>query len=239
MKKFFYSILFIFGILLIAGTVFLLTLPDVAKLAEKNPATTSYIKSNYPESFEPNIIWVKNMKIPRFLKDCIRVSEDASFYQHKGYNLEEIEESLKAHFNDGKKLRGASTITQQLVKNLYLTTDRSLTRKIKELLLTIKMEEKLSKVRIFEIYLNVIEFGKGIFGIENAARKLFDKNLEGLTKEECIRMACLIPAPTKYKPYCNSRRYRFKINWLLDTLFKYKYVSRSEYQKIKESIKNG
>lgn len=231
-------IILILSVIALSGIVlfYLSTLPDVSKLIKNNPKSTTYIKNNYPKSFNPKIIWVKNKNIPKFLKDCIRIAEDGSFYTHKGYNLEEIKNSLSSHFKKGKKLRGASTITQQLAKNLFLSKERTFSRKIKELFITIELEKKLSKKRIFEIYLNTIEFGKGIFGIQNAANYYYKKSVQNLSKEECLRLTGVISAPTKFSPYCNSRRFKFKIKWLLDTLYKFTYITDDEYQKIKKGI---
>jgi monofunctional biosynthetic peptidoglycan transglycosylase len=117
--------------------------------------------------------WIDFEAIPKLLRETVRVTEDASFYQHKGLDFEELKEALKKNWEKKEYVRGASTITQQLAKNLYLSTEKSVIRKIKEYLIVIRLERNLTKDRIFTIYLNVIEWGPGIFGVEAASQTFF------------------------------------------------------------------
>jgi monofunctional biosynthetic peptidoglycan transglycosylase len=153
----------------------------------------------YSSSLQRPKDWVPLNEISRYLKGAIISSEDGKFYQHPGYDIEELRDAI----NDGvvkqkKKVRGASTITQQLVKNLFFQTDRSLWRKSKELILTLWLEEHVSKDKILESYLNIIEYGKGIYGISAASRHYFNKKPKQLTPRESAFLAMLLPSPVRY-----------------------------------------
>jgi monofunctional biosynthetic peptidoglycan transglycosylase len=161
------------------------------------------------------------------------VTEDAAFYQHQGVDLNELKAAIKKNWRKGKFVRGASTITQQLAKNLYLTTEKSVIRKIKEYLITRRLEKRLSKNRIFDLYLNVIEFGPGIFGVQAATRHFFNKDVSQLNLEEMIRLTAVIPKPLNENPTRNSSWVKWKASWILDTLLRYKYIEQNEYQIVK------
>lgn len=143
--------------------------------------------------------WVPLNKISKRLRGAIISSEDGKFYTHPGYDIEELQDAIK----DGvvkrkKKVRGASTITQQLIKNLYFQSDRSLWRKSKEMALTLWIEDNVEKDRILETYLNVIEYGDNLYGIKDAARYYFKKDPANLTARESAFLAMLLPSPKRY-----------------------------------------
>jgi monofunctional biosynthetic peptidoglycan transglycosylase len=137
-------------------------------------------------------IWVPYTAISSTLKSAILIGEDDAFYQHEGYDLEQIKESFIKNWEEKRFARGASTITQQLAKNLYLSTSKSPFRKLKEFLIARRLEETLSKRRILEIYLNVIEWGDGIYGAEAASRTYFRKPARDLTIREAALLAALV-----------------------------------------------
>lgn len=149
--------------------------------------------------------WVPMSKISRHLINAVIVSEDGMFYEHEGIDWYELGESIEKNFEKGKAARGGSTISQQLSKNLYLSTSKDPIRKLKELVITLRMERTLSKRRILEIYLNVIEWGNGVFGAEAAAKKYFGKSAALLTREEAAQLAAVIPSPRKHQPNVLSR----------------------------------
>ena len=217
-------------------------LPDVGNLERNNPRSTALMLQRFREAKDANkemVIrqqWVSFEQIPQLLKDTIRVTEDAAFYQHQGVDLEELKAALKKNWQKGGYVRGASTITQQLAKNLYLTTDKSIIRKIKEFLITRRLEKQLSKSRIFALYLNVIEFGPGIFGVQAAANQFFGKDVSRLNLEEMVRLTAVIPKPLKEKPTHNSSWIKWKTGWILDTLLRYKYIDQNEYQVVKAKL---
>lgn len=147
------------------------------------------------------------------LKHAVIAAEDGMFYEHEGVDWYEVKESLKKDIKKGRFARGASTITQQLAKNLFLSTSKNPVRKIKEVLIAWMMEDELSKSRILELYLNLIEWGNGIFGAEAASLTFFGKHASELTREEAVCLAAVIPSPLKHQPNASSRylRYRTKI----------------------------
>ncbi len=140
---------------------------------------------------------------PAILKSIISI-EDGKFFIHKGIDWKELKTSLKVNKRRGRSARGASTITMQLAKNLYLTTNKSILRKAKEFLITFRMEKELPKKAILENYINAVEWGDGIFGIDRAASEYFDKDPDKLTVNECSRLAAVIPSPLRHKPNTNS-----------------------------------
>lgn len=149
------------------------------------------IQKNKPKS------WVTLNSISKHAKNAIVISEDWGFFQHNGVDFEQIKEAVK-DAGDGKKLRGASTISQQLIKNIFLSSERSFTRKFKEIILVREMEDVVSKEKILETYLNVVEFGEGIYGINAASKYYFNKKPSELTPRESAFLAMLLPSPKKY-----------------------------------------
>jgi monofunctional biosynthetic peptidoglycan transglycosylase len=213
-----------------------LGLPDVTVLRSQNPKNTALMLQRYRQAQNngKDLIvrqqWVSFERIPKLLKDTIRVSEDAGFYRHQGVDFTELKAAIKKNWQKGKYVRGASTITQQLAKNLYLSTDKTITRKIKELLIAKRLEKHLKKNRIFHLYLNIIEFGRGIFGVEAASRYFFHKDVSRLSLEEIVCLTSVIPRPLKENPTQNSRWLKWKAGWILDTLRKNKYIDRTQYR---------
>jgi monofunctional biosynthetic peptidoglycan transglycosylase len=160
----------------------------------------------------------------------VLISEDSAFFQHSGYDLEQIKESARRNWREGRFARGASTITQQLAKNLYLSTSKNPLRKIRELFIAQEMERTLTKQRIFEIYLNVIEWGDGIYGIEPAARRYFGKGARELLPEEAAILAAMIPNPRRYTPARNLRYLERRKGEILSRLARYSYLPQEEYE---------
>ena len=233
---------FVIGVptaLAVGALLIYLSLPDVGDLERENPRSTALMLQRFREAKEAkkdlNIRqqWVSFDQIPRLLKDTIRVTEDAAFYKHEGVDLHELKAAIKKNWQKGEYARGASTITQQLAKNLYLTTDKSMVRKIKEFLITRRLEKQLSKNRIFDLYLNVIEFGPGIFGVQAAARHFFGKDVSRLNLEEMVRLTTVIPKPLKETPTSNSSWVKWKAGWILDTLLRYQYIDQNQYRVVK------
>ena len=183
-----------------------LTLPDVRRLATQNPRTTSFMELRKREAAESGRAfsirqrWVPYGQISSHLRRAVLVAEDAAFFDHDGIDLKELRASLEANWEEGRFTRGASTITQQLAKNLYLSPSRNPVRKLKELLITRRLEAALSKRRILELYLNVIEWGDGIFGAEAAAETYFGKSAASLLPDEAALMAGAIINPREHNP---------------------------------------
>jgi monofunctional biosynthetic peptidoglycan transglycosylase len=189
-----------------------LTLPDVRALATTNPRSTAFIELRKREAEDAghklNIRqrWVPYPQIANTLRRAVVVTEDSAFFDHEGVDIKELRASLEANWEEGRFTRGGSTITQQLAKNLYLSPSKNPIRKLKELLITRRLEAALTKRRILEIYLNVIEWGDGIFGAEAASRAYFGKPAAALSAEEAALLAGAIINPREHSPARPTRR---------------------------------
>ena len=191
-----------------------LTLPDVRTLATRNPATTAFIELRRREAVDdgrkPRRVqrWVRYEAISSNLRKAVLVAEDDAFWTHDGVDVEQLKESIEANLAKGNAARGGSTITQQLAKNLYLSPSKNPLRKLRELLIARRLEASLSKRRIFEIYLNVIEWGDGIYGAEAASRTYFGKSAAALSPEEAALLAGAIINPRVHSPAHPTPRLR-------------------------------
>ncbi len=190
-----------------------LSLPNnsLQKFRRTNPFRTALMEQRSEEAasqgktLKINQTWVPLARMSPFLIHAVIVSEDGTFYEHDGVDWYEMEKSIQKNIEKGKAARGGSTITQQLAKNLFLSTSKNPLRKVKELIIALRMERILSKKRILELYLNVIEWGNGTYGAEAAARKYFGKPASDLTRDEAVRLAAVIPSPLKHQPNLDSR----------------------------------
>jgi len=189
-----------------ASAYLYLSLPDVRPLRKQNPATTAFMELRAREADKAGKkprkvqLWVAYERISPSLKRAVIVAEDAAFFSHEGVDLAELEKSFEDSWQKGKRMRGGSTITQQLAKNLYLSPSRNPVRKVEELLIARRLEAELSKRRILELYLNVIEWGDGIWGAEAAARSYFQKPASALGPDESALLAASIINPRRYSP---------------------------------------
>jgi len=211
----------------------LITFPGISRLKTENPTTTSMIEFRKSEAVsegkEPKqyMIWTPMEQISPNLAKAVLAGEDSRFFEHNGFDWEAIEKAWDEAVKEGEKeakeegdydpndwippmpsfKRGASTVTQQLAKNLYLSEDRNFLRKGREAVYTYFLERNLSKKRILEIYLNVIEWGDGVYGAEAASRTYFKKSASGLTREEAAFLAAMIPSPLNvFNPAKNRKR---------------------------------
>jgi monofunctional biosynthetic peptidoglycan transglycosylase len=189
-----------------------LTLPDVRVLARTNPTSTAFMELRQAEAAREQRTlrhrhhWVRYSRISKNLQRAVLVAEDSRFFEHEGVDLEEIRKSIEINMERGGAIRGASTITQQLAKNLYLSPSKDPLRKLKELIIARRLEAALSKARILEIYLNVIEWGDGIWGAEAAARTYFGVPASALTREQAALLAGAIINPRVLNPARPTRR---------------------------------
>jgi len=156
-------------------------------LQEKNPQATLQYQ------------WVPYEKISIHLKRAVVAAEDDKFLEHSGFDWEGIEYALKKNKRKGKRVAGGSTITQQLAKNLFLSPSRSYIRKIQEAAITVMIETFWSKRRTLEVYLNVVEWGNGVFGAEAGARRQFGQSASGLNASQAARMAVMLPSPRRFE----------------------------------------
>ena len=192
-----------------------LTLPDVRTLARTNPPKTAFMALREREAAQQGQqirhyqVWVPYTRISQNLKRAVLVAEDDAFWQHEGIDMEQLKISIRNDIAKGQAIRGGSTITQQLAKNLYLSPSRDPVRKLRELVIARRLEAELSKARILEIYLNVIEWGDGIWGAEAAARRYFGSSAASLSPDQAALLAGAIINPRVYSPaHPNARLLR-------------------------------
>ena len=178
-----------------------LLLPDPAEWRARNPPTTALIDQRKAEAaqarrrYRPQQAWVPLERISRRLVTAVVASEDATFFGHRGFDWDALQAAARHDLARGRFARGASTITQQLAKNLYLGTEKSLLRKAKEAVLAAKLERALDKRRILTLYLNVAEWGDGTFGVEAGARRHLGAGAGALSTAQAVLLASMLPAP--------------------------------------------
>jgi monofunctional biosynthetic peptidoglycan transglycosylase len=183
-----------------------LTLPDVRPLRTANPPTTAFMELRDRDALAqgraPHRLqrWVAYRRISPNLKRAVLVAEDDLFWRHEGVDFDQLQQSFEADWTRGRFLRGGSTITQQLAKNLYLSPSKNPIRKLRELVIARRLEAELKKARIFEVYLNVIEWGDGIYGAEAAARTYFHTGADALGAAESALLAAAIINPRLLNP---------------------------------------
>ena len=194
------------------------TWPRVAPLETRPPASTAFIdryRTVEREAGRPGRVqwtWMPYTRIATSLKRAVVVAEDASFFSHRGFATAEIREAIDRAVKEFGLPRGASTITQQLAKNLWLSPSRNPVRKAKEAILTWQLERALSKRRILELYLNVAEFGPGLYGAEAASRRYFGKSAAELTDDDAAELAASLPRPSTWHPGVSTRAYRRNVD---------------------------
>jgi monofunctional biosynthetic peptidoglycan transglycosylase len=206
-----------------------LTWPDVNALVSENPTSTAFIRretKGRADAGEPGVqwIWTPDARISVHLRRAIVAGEDMEFFSHSGFSSTEMRAAIHDAFVEGKKLRGASTITQQLAKNLWLSPSRNPLRKVREALLTRSLERHLSKRRILELYMNVVELGPGIFGVEAAARSYFGKSAAAVDEREAAALAAGLPRPAEWHPGVSSASYRRYVEEILRRMDKASFL---------------
>lgn len=213
-------------------------------LKRENPRLTAMMKYRLKqwerEGKTPKLrqSWVPLKKISPYLIKAVLIAEDDKFYRHAGFDLEALEKALEKNLQAGKIKYGGSTISQQTAKNLFLSPSKNPVRKIQEAILTFRLERTLSKKRILEIYLNIAEWGEGIFGIEEASRFYYHKSAAGLTPWEAARLSSVLPNPLKYNPLRNSP-YVEKRSRLIYYIMKKRGIIKEEYQEIEKEAESA
>jgi monofunctional biosynthetic peptidoglycan transglycosylase len=229
------AIVFVFFILFASLAWIWLTTPDANQI--KGCVRTKMYQVQLCDE-RPGYAHLNN--IDAKLKNLVLIAEDSAFYGHAGFDWDELENSLKENLTAAKYARGGSTITQQLAKNVFLTFDKSLARKIREALLVTQIEKILTKDKIFEKYLNVIEFGSNIYGVNDASQHYFSKSPSQLNLLEAAYLTYLIPNPKVYSrtfdkgsltPYS-----RYRILDLCYKMFRYHKIDESQYDAAKELV---
>jgi penicillin-binding protein 1A len=220
-------------------------LPDVRQLRNFFPSETTYIydiKGKLLASLhgEANREVVSLDRISPNLKRAVLASEDGHFYYHHGINPSGVGRAVVSNWRSGVVREGGSTITMQLVKNLFLSRKRAFTRKIAEAVLAIRLEQILSKDQILEMYLNQVYWGHNNYGVQTAARSYFNKSAEKLTLGESAMMASLIQAPEEYSPFVNMKKAKEQQKIVLGRMLELNWINQKEYDDaLKEEIKLG
>ena len=188
--------------------------PNVAALERRAPRTTAfmtrYVEQQRAAGRDARVVqtWVAYDAISPNLKRAVLVAEDVNFFSHRGFELKEVKNAVVTAIEEQQAPRGASTITQLLAKNLWLSPSRSPIRKVKESILTWQLERALEKRRILELYLNVAQFGPGVFGAEAASRRYFGKRAADLDEQEAAQLAASLPRPSSWHPGATGPGYQ-------------------------------
>lgn len=217
--------------------IFLLSsdLPSVDKLKDWRPPEATLIYDYKGRVFGDVAVqrryYVPLKDIPPYVREAFISAEDRNFYRHFGIDPLAVLRALVANVKEREIAQGASTITQQLARNLFLTPERSFKRKLKEMLLAIKMERTFSKDKILEMYLNYIYLGQGAYGVEAASRIYFGKHVKELTLDEAALLAGLPKAPTKYNPFRNPEKVKERRSYVLQRMYEDGYITQEELQR--------
>lgn len=240
MKQFWKTAAFIWTALVV---IFCLTvlrdlrhLTSIEGLNHSNPKTTALMEQRARQAkrkgqtLRPAQSFVPYASISPHLKHAVLVAEDAAFFSHSGVDFAEVREALKDDWRKKRFARGASTITMQLCKNLYLSTAKIPARKLSEFILARRMDEVLSKSRIFELYLNYIEWGDGIFGCQAASRAYFGCDASELEPEQAVRLASVIINPRRWGPFSDTKRMNRRRKIIAERMYDAGYLTLEEFQ---------
>ena len=184
---------------------------------DHNPHSTAFMEAGLARQQDKNPDaelrhkWVPYERMSIHLKRAIVAAEDAKFIEHEGFDVEGIQAAVEKNLKKGRLVAGGSTISQQLAKNLFLSGERSFVRKGQEAIITLMIETTWSKRRILEVYLNVIEWGNGIYGAEAAARRYYKTSAANLSRDQAARMAAMVPNPRWYETHRSSRAYQRRV----------------------------
>jgi monofunctional glycosyltransferase len=228
----------IFGIVLLASAAWAVyqwvTFPNVAALNDGWPRTTAFMEQRKRElratGEDDTILYqpVPYARISPYLRRAALVAEDNEFYEHKGVDVEALKEAIRRDWQRRKITQGGSTITQQLAKNLYLSSSRNPLRKIEEYFIARSLEDHLSKKRILELYLNVVEMGERVYGAEAAARYYFHVSSSALTPSQAALLAGCLPNPQLMNPGAPNKRLRWRQRMILSRMRRWGYLFERE-----------
>ncbi len=215
------------GLIALFVLVELVMLPfpwTVARLRTQNPGQTSLMKERIREAVAKKqrltirVSYVPLSRVPASFVHAVIVGEDGTFYENDGIDWYEVKESFRTDFDAMKIIRGSSTITMQLAKNLWFSTSRDPLTKLNEMISAYLLNHYLSKNRIMELYVNYIEFGRGIFGVDAASRIYYGEPASAMTRDQAARLAAIIPSPLKHSPNSSSRFVSFRTDIILERM---------------------
>jgi monofunctional biosynthetic peptidoglycan transglycosylase len=236
LKKILFIILGLIVIYVAYIGVSLMFLPSVDALKNRKMNLTIQVK-DWKGNYHPFVVgprnryWTSSPSIPPEMKWAVILAEDSRFYKHEGIDVKAIKNAIKYDLEKKSLSRGASTITQQVAKNLFLSREKTISRKIKEIILAKRMEQELTKGRIIELYLNVVELGPMVYGVGHGARYYFGKRASALTPRECAFLAAMLPGPrVAYNPYKNMSKVLRRSNMILKLLRNRGILTGEEYR---------
>ena len=213
-------------------------LPPVYEMEEYTPSLTTKVFDRNNKLIHEFSIEKRSMvpleEIPVDLQNAVVAMEDREFFSHPGFSVKGILRALLYDLMTGQAKQGASTLTQQLSRGVFLTQEKKIIRKIREIILAIQIEHQFSKREILQMYLNEIYLGSGAYGVKAAAKKYFDKELEELTAGEAALIVGLIPAPGRYNPFANPDLSRQRRNLVLDVMYEQNYITKEELDAAKQ-----
>ncbi len=227
------------GLLVLVAAQFVY--PNVSALKKMNPKKTAMME--YREAawkregkrYKIDQRWVSLRTVSPYLVKAVLIGEDDKFWKHEGFDYEAMQKAIEKDIKAQKFKLGGSTISQQLAKNLYLSPSKNPVRKVREAIITWRMEKTLSKKRILELYLNVAEWGdRGIFGIESAARHYYGKPASALGPEEAVRLAAVLPNPIKFNPL-GGQRYVVNRSNLIYKIMVRRGIVVPEYEEVEDN----
>jgi monofunctional biosynthetic peptidoglycan transglycosylase len=231
---------FVLFLIVLLSLLYFLSLPDLSKLKKGNPPKTVLMEYREKESKEKgkrvrmNQTWVPLSDISPYLVKAVLIAEDDKFWSHEGFDYEAIQKAIEKDIKTKRFKFGGSTISQQLARNLYLSPEKSLLRKMREAIITWRMEKVLPKRRILELYLNLVEWGNGIFGVEAASRHYYGKPSSELTPQEAARLATVLPNPRKYNPLGDQRYVINRSNAIYNIMIR-RGIVIPEYEEVTET----
>ncbi len=236
MKKLIIALSLLSGAWLAYILISLAMLPPISSLEDRKSTFEIRVRdwqgNSQPLLLGPkNRYWTPASRIPSEMKWGVILAEDAKFYNHEGFDVKAIKEAIKYDLEKKSMARGASTITQQTAKNIFLSREKSITRKVKEVYLAWRMEQELTKGRILELYLNVVELGPMVYGIGHGSRYYFGKPASSMTPGECAFLAAMLPGPrVAYNPYRNLSKVLRRSDMILNQLRAKGVISADEYR---------
>jgi monofunctional biosynthetic peptidoglycan transglycosylase len=231
---------FVLLLIVLLSLLYFLSLPDLSKLKKGNPPKTALMEYREKESkekgkkFRMNQTWVPLSNISPYLVKAVLIAEDDKFWSHEGFDYEAIQKAIEKDIKTKRFKFGGSTISQQLARNLYLSPAKNPLRKMREAIITWRMEKVLPKRRILELYLNLVEWGNGIFGVEAASRHYYGKPSSELTPQEAARLATVLPNPRKYNPLGDQRYVINRSNAIYNIMIR-RGIVIPEYEEVAET----
>jgi monofunctional glycosyltransferase len=231
---------FVLLLIVLLSLLYFLSLPDLSKLKRGNPPKTALMEYREKESkekgkkFRMNQTWVPLSNISPYLVKAVLIAEDDKFWSHEGFDYEAIQKAIEKDIKTKRFKFGGSTISQQLARNLYLSPAKNPLRKMREAIITWRMEKVLPKRRILELYLNLVEWGNGIFGVEAASRHYYGKPSSELTPQEAARLATVLPNPRKYNP-AGDQRYVVNRSNIIYHIMIQRGIVIPEYEEVAET----